>query len=108
VFQSILADVKAKIRALRRNAAVLDELDVAAGFAALAQEQNLTRPRLNRGVKHKIVGGRHITVEAGLRVQGAQFVGNDCFVGDKETLWLVTGYVPRRLQKSGRVMGHER
>ncbi|KAA8892867.1 muts domain V-domain-containing protein [Sphaerosporella brunnea] len=91
VFNSILKDVKAEIRALRGNAAVLDELDVVAGFAALAQEQNLIRPRINVGTKHKIVGGRHITVEAGLRAQGQQFVGNECYVGDKETLWLVTG-----------------
>jgi DNA mismatch repair ATPase MutS len=81
------------VRSLRGNATVLDELDIAAGFAALAREQNLVRPKLTRGTTHKIVGGRHITVEAGLREQGTQFVGNDCFVGDKETLWLVTGYV---------------
>jgi DNA mismatch repair ATPase MutS len=35
---------------LRRNAAVLDELDIACSFAALAQEQNLVRPILNLGL----------------------------------------------------------
>jgi len=91
VFQNILKKVFKHISQLRRNAAVLDELDVAAGFALLAREQGLTRPKVNRKVKHKIVGGRHITVEAGLREQGKAFIGNDCFIGDKELLWLVTG-----------------
>lgn len=34
---------------LRRNAAVLDELDVACSFAALAHEKNFVRPILNSG-----------------------------------------------------------
>ncbi|KAF8246000.1 hypothetical protein K440DRAFT_586559 [Wilcoxina mikolae CBS 423.85] len=91
VFQNILKEVFKNIGQLRRNARVLDELDVAAGFALLAREQGLTRPKVNRKVKHKIIGGRHITVEAGLREQGKTFTGNDCFIGDKELLWLVTG-----------------
>lgn len=30
-------------------------------------------------------------VEAGLREKGRTFTPNDCFVGDEERLWLVTG-----------------
>lgn len=43
-------------------------------------------------VSHKVVGGRHLTVEVGLQQQGRTFVSNDCFVGDKGRIWVVTGY----------------
>lgn len=37
---------------LRRNASVLDQLDVACSFARFAQEQDLVRPILNLGYLH--------------------------------------------------------
>ena len=76
---------------LRRNAAVLDELDVACSSAILATEQSLVRPMLNNGTIHKIVAGRHPTVKLGLEEQGRAFISNDCFVGDKQKVWLITG-----------------
>jgi DNA mismatch repair ATPase MutS len=76
---------------LRKNAAVLDEIDVACSFAALASEQQLIRPILNHKTAHRIVGGRHPMVEVGLTEQGRQFTTNDCVVGDKERILLITG-----------------
>jgi DNA mismatch repair ATPase MutS len=76
---------------IRRNAAVLDELDVACSFASLAWEQRMVRPTVNLSTTHKIVGGRHPTVKLGLEEQGRPFVRNDCFLGDQEHLWLITG-----------------
>ncbi|KAI1501768.1 muts domain V-domain-containing protein [Biscogniauxia marginata] len=86
---------------LRRNAAVLDELDVTASFACLAVEQGFTRPILNDSTSHVIIGGRHPTVEGGLREQGRSFTKNDCLVGTNAgaegqgqgqgRLWLITG-----------------
>ena len=76
---------------LRRNAAILDELDVACSFANLAQEQSLVRPILNLGTTHNIVGGRHPTVKLGLEEQGRSFVTNNLFLGEQERIWLVTG-----------------
>lgn len=76
---------------LRRNAAVLDELDVACSFAIIAIEQNLVRPILNSGTSHNIIGGRHPVVEAGLSVQGRKFAPNDCLLDDHERIWLITG-----------------
>jgi DNA mismatch repair ATPase MutS len=93
VFHTILRDVIRNVVKLRRNASVLDELDVASSFALLAREKDLTRPTLHKGFDHKIFGGRHITVEAGLMEQGKSFVGNNCFVGGNgERLWLITGW----------------
>jgi DNA mismatch repair ATPase MutS len=76
---------------LRRNAAVLDELDVACAFAMLAIEKNLVRPILSAEAHHNIVGGRHPVVEAGLSEQGRQFAPNDCVLGELERIWLITG-----------------
>ncbi|CAA9957476.1 DNA mismatch repair protein mutS [Pyrenophora teres f. maculata] len=76
---------------LRRNAAVLDELDVAGAFAILAVEKNFVRPILSAEPSNNIVGGRHPVVEAGLDEQGRKFAPNDCLLGDKERIWLITG-----------------
>lgn len=85
VFAELRQETVRNIVKLRRNAGVLDELDVATSFARLAVEQNLVRPVLNNGTAHVIVGGRHPTVEGGLREAGRTFTGNDCFVGAGST-----------------------
>ncbi|KAI8947688.1 muts domain V [Xylaria longipes] len=81
IFTELRAAVVANLVKLRRNASVLDELDVATSFARLAVEQGLTRPVLNNSTAHTIIGGRHPTVEGGLREQGRSFTRNDCLVG---------------------------
>ncbi|KAI0164779.1 muts domain V [Xylariaceae sp. FL1272] len=106
IFAELRASVVANLVKLRRNASVLDELDVTTSFARLAVEEGLSRPVLNSSTAHTIIGGRHPTVEGGLREQGRNFTRNDCLVGhataqtdgeDKNTissegrLWLITG-----------------
>ncbi|RKF57918.1 MutS protein-like protein 1 [Golovinomyces cichoracearum] len=91
VFQSLRELVTKNIVKLRRNAAVLDEIDVACSSATIAIERSWSRPILNLGTKHKIISGRHPTVERGLQIEGRSFVTNDCFVGDPHRTWLITG-----------------
>ncbi|KAL9121129.1 MAG: hypothetical protein Q9187_002311 [Circinaria calcarea] len=91
VFQELREQVVANLVKLRRNAAVLDELDVACSLAAVAVEQGFVRPSLNIGTSHKVIGGRHPTVKLGLDEQGRTFISNDCLVGDKQRIWLITG-----------------
>lgn len=91
IFESLRREVILNLVKIRRNASVMDELDVACSFATLAQEQQLARPILTNSTKHKIVGGRHPTVKLGLEEQGRRFVSNDCFLGDPERIWLITG-----------------
>ncbi|KAI9166979.1 MutS protein [Paramyrothecium foliicola] len=93
VFQSLREQVVRNLVKLRRNSAVLDELDISTSFAKLAVEQSLIRPQLNTSTSHKIIGGRHPTVEGGLYEQGRTFVRNDCLVGSPSDgrLWLITG-----------------
>jgi DNA mismatch repair ATPase MutS len=93
VFNKLRVQVLENLMRLRHNAAILDELDVAASNATIAKERNLTRPILNTSTAHRIIGGRHPTVDVGLRSQGRNFTANDCLVGDdnKERLYLITG-----------------
>lgn len=91
IFGKLRREVIMNLVKIRRNAAVMDELDVACSFATLASEQQLVRPILNNGNAHHIVGGRHPTVKLGLEEQGRSFVSNDCLLGDQERIWLITG-----------------
>ena len=91
VFQKLREQVVKNLVKLRRNAAVLDELDIACSFAVVAREQGFVRPILNSSRIHKIFGGRHPTVKEGLEEQGRSFIANDCVVGEKERIWLITG-----------------
>ncbi|KAL4872231.1 hypothetical protein BDV12DRAFT_162529 [Aspergillus spectabilis] len=91
IFESLRREVILNLVKIRRNASVMDELDVACSFATLADEQQLIRPILTQTTSHKIVGGRHPTVKLGLEEQGRRFVSNDCFLGETERIWLITG-----------------
>ena len=91
VLQELRGQVVVNLVKLRRNASVLDELDIYCAFASLAEEQGFVRPILNNGLDHKIIGGRHPTVKLGLEEQGRAFVSNDCSIGEKERIWLITG-----------------
>ena len=91
VFHELRGQVVLNLVKLRRNAAVLDELDIGCSFATLAEEQGYVRPILNLGLDHKVVGGRHPMVTLGLEEQGRAFVSNNCLIGEKERIWLITG-----------------
>lgn len=91
VFNELRKEVISNMIKLRRNAAVLDELDVACSSATLAEERNLIKPILHAGTTHKIVAGRHPMVDVGLQEHGRLFTANDCAVGGKENILLITG-----------------
>lgn len=91
VFNELRKDVIRNMVKLRRNAAILDELDVACSSATLAEEKHLVKPILNTGKMHKIIAGRHPMVDAGLQQHGRLFTANDCAVGGDENILLITG-----------------
>jgi len=91
VFGKLRGLVIENLMKLRRNAAVLDELDVACSSATVAKQRNLVRPILNEGTSHKIIGGRHPTVDVGLKDQGRIFTANNCAVGEEKKIYLITG-----------------
>jgi DNA mismatch repair ATPase MutS len=99
VFASLREAVVLCLVKLRRNAAVLDELDITTSFARLAVEQDLVRPIMtdepDPGVTPDttVLGGRHATVQGGLTVQGRTFTANDLIIGSRPNgrVWLITG-----------------
>jgi DNA mismatch repair ATPase MutS len=94
VFAALRALVLHSLVKLRRNASVLDALDIATSFARLAREHTLVRPVLHDtpgSLSTIIKGGRHPTVEPNL--PGRPFQRNDCLVGapGHGRAWLITG-----------------
>ncbi|KAL1794569.1 hypothetical protein ACET3X_006385 [Alternaria dauci] len=91
VLTSLREAVVKNLVKLRRNAAILDDLDVACAFAVLAIEKDFVRPMLTAEPMHNIVGGRHPVVEASLLSQGRSFTPNDCALGPQSRIHLITG-----------------
>ncbi|WP_416236930.1 DNA mismatch repair protein MutS [Rhizobium sp. CC-YZS058] len=96
-FEALTAQVVEAAQAIKAAAAALAVLDVAAGLAVLAEEQDYRRPMVDRSKMFRIEGGRHPVVEQALRRQAAAaFVANGCDLSPtSETgdgaLWLLTG-----------------
>ncbi|MFP5077666.1 DNA mismatch repair protein MutS [Rhizobium sp. YIM 134829] len=96
-FEALSAEVVGAAGPIKSAAAALAVLDVAAGLAVLAEEQDYRRPVVDRSKMFRIEGGRHPVVEQALRRQAAAaFVANHCDLSPaSETgdgaLWLLTG-----------------
>jgi DNA mismatch repair protein MutS len=73
------------------HAKALAQIDLAAGLAVLAQEQNYTRPILDDTHRFEITNGRHPVVEQALQRDNMPFVPNDCNLNAGQKLWLLTG-----------------
>ena len=98
LFQALVDAALAEAGGLARAAEALAELDVLAGWAVLARENNYCRPELDEGEVLEITDGRHPVVEQMLqapaaRAGGAQaFVPNDVLLAcDDSQIALVTG-----------------
>jgi DNA mismatch repair protein MutS len=105
VFNRLADRVAAAERALGALAEALAEVDVVAGLAEIAAEQDYVRPILDAGTAFEVRGGRHPVVEQALRQSRAgAFVENDCVLGRAaperppgfddaadRRIWLVTG-----------------
>ncbi|KAJ7597248.1 muts domain V-domain-containing protein [Mycena floridula] len=90
-FVTLRGEVNAHASLLRRNARILDELDVALAFASLASEMNFVRPMLLDDTSCDIVNGRHPTVELGLLTSGRIFTPNSIKMTEKMRLHVITG-----------------
>ncbi|WP_245507153.1 DNA mismatch repair protein MutS [Rhizobium sp. PP-CC-3G-465] len=96
-FDSMVEAVIAAADQIKAAALALAVLDVSAGLAVLAEEQDYRRPTVDSSKMFAIDGGRHPVVEQALRRQAsAAFVANTCDLsplspeGDG-ALWLLTG-----------------
>lgn len=84
-------DVMSESPALRRNARLIDELDVLLGFAHLAQELDLVRPTLDTSRDFEVEGGRHLGVELGLLEHHRLFQPNDVRLSPTSKLHVISG-----------------
>ncbi|ASQ05242.1 DNA mismatch repair protein MutS [Sinorhizobium meliloti WSM1022] len=96
-FEAMTREVVAEAEAIKAAALALATIDVSAGLAVLAEEQNYTRPTVDRSRMFAIDGGRHPVVEQALRRQAANpFVANGCDLSPPNgeqggAIWLLTG-----------------
>jgi len=104
VFAELTRAIIDEAPALGAIADALAAIDVAAGFAELAEQEGYVRPDLDDGVALVIEGGRHPVVEQALAAAKAgPFVANDCVLGSDTSqpsgledaaagrVWLLTG-----------------
>lgn len=76
---------------LRRNARLLDQLDVLQSFAQAAEDLSLVRPVIDDTNQLDICDGRHLGVELGLMEQERLFTKNNLQLGQDARLHLITG-----------------
>lgn len=93
IFADLTGEVMGRLDDLRRTAAALAGLDVAAALGELAVEQHYTRPKVDGSLAFDIKGGRHPVVEQALGKKGGgpSFIANDCDLVPEHHLWLLTG-----------------
>ncbi len=83
-----------RAEAIGRAADMLAEIDLAAGLASLAAEEDWCRPVVDDSRAFEIEEGRHPVVEAALKPQGTAFIANDCALNAADgqaAIWLLTG-----------------
>ena len=90
-FAELTSEVLRHADGVARTAKALSRLDVAAGFAELADEQRYVRPEIDDGDGFLIDGGRHPVVEQALAREQAAFIANQSDLGESQRLWLLTG-----------------
>ena len=97
IFDELRDLILAQTTALQQLADTLAELDLTAGLAQLALEENYCRPKIDDSQAFHIDKGRHPVVEVMLAKTGENaFVANDCDLSPPQSqangaLWLITG-----------------
>lgn len=90
-FEELTGEVVARREAIAATAEALARIDVAAGLAERAAEDDWCRPEMIDAPCLEVTGGRHPVVEAALARSGDRFVANDCLLGTGDRLWLIGG-----------------
>lgn len=90
LFADLLSDISAQIVRLQRTALAVAQLDVLAGFAEVALQNNYAMPTVDRSDRMEIREGRHPVIEQMLK--GSLFVPNDTLLDESENrMLLITG-----------------
>jgi len=92
IFGELRALAAAAAERIRRAAAAVAELDLAAALAEVAVEARYVRPRFSEDGVMKIVGGRHPVVEQLAKREGAHFIPNDLYLDPRSSnIAIITG-----------------
>ncbi|ARE83551.1 DNA mismatch repair protein MutS [Roseovarius mucosus] len=92
LYDALKTEILDRAAEIAHCARALAELDLTTALADLARAENWCRPHVDQSRALNIVGGRHPVVERALRAQGgAPFIANDCDLGGKSDIWLLTG-----------------
>lgn len=94
LFNGLTEAVLANSGPLGVAAMAIAELDVAAGFATIARDDDWCLPIVDESRSFSVIGGRHPVVEKALKANGGiPFIANDCELGAGEgaAIWLLTG-----------------
>ncbi|PKI85789.1 hypothetical protein MVES1_000582 [Malassezia vespertilionis] len=89
--EALRQEVLQESASLRRNARLIDQLDVLLSFAQAAEELSLVQPMIDDSTSLDICGARHLSVEMGLLERQRLFTKNDLFIGERTPLHLITG-----------------
>ena len=90
LFADLLSDISAQVVRLQRTALAVAQLDVLAGFAEVALQNNYVMPVVDRSDRMEIREGRHPVIEQMLK--GSLFVPNDTLLDEGENrMLLITG-----------------
>lgn len=90
-FEELIDEVRVSREAIAESAFALARLDVSAGNAERASQDEWAQPELRDDATLSISQGRHPVVEAALAQDGDRFVANDCALATGNHLWLIGG-----------------
>ncbi|KAK0233421.1 muts domain V-domain-containing protein [Armillaria fumosa] len=90
-FETLRSEVNGHAASLRRNARIMDELDVTLAFANLATEMKFVKPTFSEETIFDVTHGRHPTVELGLLTSGKVFTPNSLEMNPSTRLHIITG-----------------
>ena len=93
LFAELVSEVMGQLESLHAAAKGAAVLDVTAGLAELAIEQDYCCPIVDDSLLFTIRGGRHPVVEQSLKQarSSTPFIANDCDLAPDNRLWLLTG-----------------
>ncbi len=100
LYGSLVEEVLVQADNIALVASALAHMDVTTALAALAIDNDYSRPLIDESLKFEVSGGRHPVVEKAFLTEedsngvggGANiFVKNDCSLDAKNRIWLITG-----------------
>lgn len=91
IYGTLITSIQDQVTVIQRNASVVARLDVLAGFARLALDNDYCRPEVNDSLELDIEGGRHPVIETRMS-PGEEYVPNDLFLSnDSQQIIILTG-----------------